>query len=614
MKLNIIKYAVVATLSVSLLASCEDYLTESNPNYTNVENFWEDLDDTQTGLNAAYAVLRTADIVATREEAWRSDMGWPGFGRPVPTDNATGWSWYAHLYTNSTSMISDKWDALYTGVWRANQVIDALKELESTYLSDEDDYATWTYQMAQARFLRGVYYFYLHSAFNEGSVVLKKSATTIDNLYEGLSSSDEVLAFFRDDLQYAYDNLPYVNPTGDAYTGLPAKGAAATLLGTSHLYEHEYSYANKYFEELVTDSQYPYELETDLDKMFTMAGEFNSESILEINYTTDERTDISTWSDNVMTNALGTFSTSTGGFLAPAWMVVAYSELDDMDDKFVSNYYIDPVTTDVTLRPVSRRASSMITLLEDDITPYYIDGNAIQNGKFGATGWGFGMYKKYTNHDIFTQEVASTSGKNVILNRLSDVYLMYAECQLELYGDAGVTKALEYINYVRARWGLVLLGKEASGTYAGERTYNDLDYTYETLTTHLRDVERPLELSTEGHQIRWQDLRRWGYLEDDSNNIFTKRSKESYTACRPDGFSIYSFTDLDGEAITTGYIAAITMVRSAEFLAEYPNTRTGNMSTVDYEYDNAALNYRSSRNKFYPIPLSEVMNNPAIKD
>ena len=46
------------------------------------------------------------------------------------------------------------------------------------------------------------------------------------------------------------------------------------------------------------------------------------------------------------------------------------------------------------------------------------------------------------------------SGKNITVNRLSDVYLMYAECLLETTND--ITTALEYINKVRERWALPL--------------------------------------------------------------------------------------------------------------------------------------------------------------
>ena len=75
---------------------------------------------------------------------------------------------------------------------------------------------------------------------------------------------------------------------------------------------------------------YGYELEQDWTKMFTNAGEFNSESILEISYSLDYRQDITTWDMNCMYNRLATLSTSLGGFLPAAWLVNEF--LNDKPD------------------------------------------------------------------------------------------------------------------------------------------------------------------------------------------------------------------------------------------------------------------------------------------
>ena len=75
------------------------------------------------------------------------------------------------------------------------------------------------------------------------------------------SSSDKVIEFFRKDLVYAYENLPY---SWDS-DGKVTKGTAATILGTSHLYQEEYTEAMKYFDEVINDSKYGYELVEDMD-------------------------------------------------------------------------------------------------------------------------------------------------------------------------------------------------------------------------------------------------------------------------------------------------------------------------------------------------------------
>lgn len=587
----------MASLVIPTITSCDDYLTEINPNETTAEVFWNDLSETQSGIYATYAVLRNDYVLNIRQEAWRSDMGWPGFGRPVAQNNDAGWSWYTQLYNYTTDEISSKWDALYTGVWRANQVIDALENRINRESLSVADQSKWDYQMGQARFMRGLMYFYLASSFNEGSVVLRKTVLqSTKEFNQPLAPADEVRTFYRDDLKAAYDLLPYTSPSGQAYMGLATKGTAATILGISHLYAKEYDQAATLFKEVITDKRYGYELVHDLSKLFTTAGEFNSESILEISYSLDQRPDINTWDDNCMYNRYNSMTTSIVGCLVPAWLVWEYNE-EEMDPNVIENHIDNDITK--PLKNVSLRASSMVALVNDITTPYYIKGNAAeQSGIFGGQKgeWGFGKYKKYTNHDIVTIEKPLMSGKNVVVNRLSDVYLMYAECLLQ---EDDVQGALDYINEIRYRWGLKLLGK--SGKYSS-RTYDEISYTKEEVLHHLQFVERPLELSVEGHQIRWQDLLRWGYLEDDDKNIFKRLS-----------------SDPEYEFWTVNYAAKrlngtpIPEIKQNSMVSKIKPSNNPKTQKIDYEYDDAAINYRKSQNAYYAIPQKEIMNNTAIR-
>lgn len=593
MKKNIIK-AVFAVLMVLPLTSCDDFLTKVNPNETTTDTYWQDLTQTQSGLYATYAVLRNDYLLNIREEAWRSDMAWPGYGRPTPQNNDAGWTWYCQMYNSTTSEVSKKWDALYTGVWRANQVIEALENnFDYETLSDSDK-ETWDYQMGQARFMRGLMYFYLSSAFNEGSVVLRtKVPASTEEYNQALAPAEDVLEFYRADLLAAYELLPNVSPTGTTYVGLPTKGTAATILGTSYLYKHDYAEAEKYFDDVIHNSEYGYKLETDLSKMFTNAGEFNSESIFEITFSTDKRQDIDTWNSNCMYNRLDAMTTSTVGCLLPAW--VAWDYMNEPMDPNVATNYIDGDMSK-GLRHVSLRASAMVGVAIDFETPFHITGNVSEQANYfgGPNGeWGFGKYKKYYNADL-AEAGQLISGKNVTVNRLSDVYLMYAECLLE---RGEVQEAIDYINEIRYRWGLVLIGK--SGKY-GSRTYDNLDYSAEDVLYHLQYVERPMELSFEGHQIRWQDMLRWGMLEDDNNNRFKDVSTSPAYEFWSDNIETYKLDGTYNKSLTNAYLSIDEPVdnTSAKF--------------IDYEYDQAAQNYTKSKNAYLPIPENERMNNSAI--
>ena len=212
----------------------------------------------QSGLNATYSTLIKEAILNVRFEAVRCDLAWPSNERPSGVQEAK--NWYEHQYINSTPAIEAKWDALYQGVWRANQVIEALIRLEGSV-----DAERWTQQMAEARFLRGLFYFYLHSAYNNGSVVLKqKTPETPDEFHQPLASSEDVKNFFRDALNYAILNLTATRESNTAH--VPVKATAQTILATSFLYEHDYSTAKDLFWEVI--SKGPFTL-ADHTKMFT---------------------------------------------------------------------------------------------------------------------------------------------------------------------------------------------------------------------------------------------------------------------------------------------------------------------------------------------------------
>ncbi|WP_139958591.1 RagB/SusD family nutrient uptake outer membrane protein [Flavicella sediminum] len=580
MKLYIYKYFFIFILGVSLAACDEEFLTESNPNLIATDNYWQNLDHTEATLNATYSTMLNHYVLSLLEESWRADMGWPGYGRPTP-DNGQGKTYYFKTYTESDSSIKNKWEALYQGIFRANQVIAALENLEGSV--DEE---RWTLQMGQARFLRGLYHFYLHTSFNNGNVVIRDRVPSSQKDFNAsVSPSSEVIAFFRKDLQYAYNNLPakYEAAAGDV--GRVTSGTAATILGTSYLYQEEYANALSLFNDVIDNPDYGYGLVAP-NVLFTKAGEFNKESIFEIAYNVTHRPELGQWDELSQTNRLVN-QLGANNSTMPAWIQYKYKTepMDPLDDR---NYYIDAIEGK-KLRNVPLRASQMVTLIEDEQTLFYLNYNVSEKMKSGATGWGFGHCKKYLNHDHLEDENKNpkgswNSGKNVVVNRLAEVYLMRAECFIKT-GD--ITNALADINTLRSRWGLELLGAALDANH----TYNGVNYTEQTLMDHLMYTEKPLELSNEGHSIRWTDLRRWGIIKAN----FDRLANEVYYGVD------YSFTKLDGTTGSSGGGSIASGPEPAAFKLK-----------VDFEYDLTANNYIPELHDYLPIPLSEVTSNSSI--
>ncbi|WP_163397325.1 RagB/SusD family nutrient uptake outer membrane protein [Flavobacterium fluviatile] len=591
MKRFIYKYTSIV-LAVGFLNSCSPDLTETNPNYTDSSNYWNNLTETNKGLTSAYATLLSQFVLNMREEAVRSDMGWYSTVRPTPFPTTDlGYTFWYQTYGNDNQFIERHWAACYRGTFRANQVIEALEKIKAS-----SDNEKWTQQMAEARFLRGLFHFYLHTSFNKGRIIIDDhTPVTNEDFFRSTSSSDAVLAFFRADLKYAYDNLPPTRTPEEL--GRATKGAAATLLGTSYLYQEEYEAAKVYLNDVITNSAYKYSLVTDMSKLFTTAGEFNAESIFEINFDAKLRPDLGQFDEEILTTRAAFLCFSQNLCVTPpAWVAYAY-KTEPMDPKDSRNHLV-PTNLTSPLRNVPLRASAMITLPEDLQTPVYLAPNvleanpALPMGAVNATASIriFGFYKKYTNHDLYTGEGANPDGaqkssKNITLNRLAEVYLMQAEC----YAKTGnVQGALDLINKVRARWGLVLYG--TSGEYGSARTYDGIAYTADMVMNKLMYVDRPLELSLEGHALRFTDLRRWGIVKSN----FERLATDNYYA------EDYKFVNSKGTTITKYRISVV----------KTPGTMPS--SLVPNEFAIPAQNFVEGVSEYLPIPSNEVARNPNL--
>ena len=69
--------------------------------------------------------------------------------------------------------------------------------------------------------------------------------------------------------------------------------AVKAILGKSYLYDKEYNKAAEYFKDIIDNGGFA--LVDDIVDNFTAANEFNSESILEVSYSTQYNTEFGTW-------------------------------------------------------------------------------------------------------------------------------------------------------------------------------------------------------------------------------------------------------------------------------------------------------------------------------
>ena len=287
---------IIAAMTIgSVFISCEDfaddYLSQTNPNEMNTSIFWTNLDECQSGLASVYNAFKDPSVFKSDVETLRSDLGCGGTSMGANSNN----KFYIQDFNRSTPEIGEKWSAIYKGVFFANQVIQGLDNVKAKEGMELDE-KRWNLLMGQARFFRGLFYFYLSTSFNNGEVpIFDFVPTNTEEFYVPCSTAEDVKAFYRNDLEFAEANLPKKGASNDwtkesGNLGRPNSETASAVLGTSYLYDADfaagsgYEKPTEYFEKIIKTGAY--DLVGVGDNAYT-TNELNKETLLEVIYTYD---------------------------------------------------------------------------------------------------------------------------------------------------------------------------------------------------------------------------------------------------------------------------------------------------------------------------------------
>lgn len=546
MKRNKLLILLIATLTV--LCSCSyDQLNIENPNNLPLDNFWSSEEDIQKGLIATYAALQLDGLfggASSTQHPVRSDTGRPNNWNA----NAIGLSKLA--FNENSDIVKKRWRDCYIGIFRANQVIANLYTID---LSDQ----TRTQIEAEARFLRGFFYYSLYRGYNGGSVIIHTTPPqSSEDFYKSPSPANEVFNLIKSDLEFAYTNLPqqYENSQD---LGRATWGAATAMLGKLHINAHNYDLAKMKFKEILDSNLYS--LTANIGDNFDAEHEMNSESIFEVAFSTELSQGTS---GSAADGPLGSEATSRartlatvegGGYrtIMPSYYMTMLFKKDTMD---ITN----PINSNRTgVANYSIRASMSIAIANDDNTTLYQNpsnlGGAYNNNEAS-------YLKKFQNWTLLRESDQSISGINERVIRLADVMLLYAECLLQTGG--AYTEALDLINEIRYRAGVVLL--------------EPVDYDNSSTMEHIMWTERPLELMFEGHDTRWEDLTRWDKVQEQYDRLALK----SYVLISK---NLYEF-----------------------------DPAIHNEDNKLIEFESAATSYQSAIHNYFPIPSTEQNSNPGL--
>ncbi|WP_163398552.1 RagB/SusD family nutrient uptake outer membrane protein [Flavobacterium fluviatile] len=502
MKYNIFNYAAGFLALALITTSCvnDEDLIQLDPNNDSVDKFWTTDVDAVEGLNAAYSSLlndgsymrSTPLLLDTKSDDSRSNSPWPAmynvgrFNSNVSNAEIYGWAF----------------ETYYQGINRANQVLAGVPKI------DFADAALKNRVLGQAYFLRGLYLFHAVNMFKNVPIPTELA------VYYPQKTQEEGWAQVISDFKAAAELLPVTyegvngidtkDSNGNTIKGRATKGAALGYLGKAYLFTKDFPNARTTFKQVIDLGVYS--LTANYRDNFTDSNENNSESLFEVQFSRAAGGVENSWggipaSNWGKTSARAiTYAPRAFGWtdVQPTWAL--FNEFHDEKTKTGGD---DP-RLDATI--FYNKPGGMKLYGVDFATKYAANAGDL-NDLFCA---------KYQNSDGgFADEYDWRSGINERLMRYADILLMYAECLNETGDTPG---AYTYIQMVRDRVNLPNLATTKPNMSQ----------------TQMREQighERFLEFALEGH--RFDDIRRWGWLQDEAKLAWLKSRDVEFNSYVP---------------------------------------------------------------------------------
>lgn len=466
MKKTIIPVLATVVILASGTVSCSDFLEQSNPNAVTSDSYWNNEEEAQAMLVGCYNVLlkqglyynyynsadpRSLDCFGTYD----GDSGWWFWS---PAENALYWGGL----TASCDLVDNVWKACYMGVARCNEVINKVP------LMGEDKIPSAAAEriVAEARFLRAFYYYYLTQYFRD--VPLSKEPTATG--YIEASKKEVVTQFIIDELNDIVNggSLPRTLDAGDR--GRATLGAAYGLLCRVALYNERWQEASDAASRVMGLG---YSLEPDYLHLFSEAGCTSNEIIFSVRFN----------------QSADPTSNATCGFLSTTCQGEHVS-WEPVNNNILLAYY------DKEGIPSEKSSTANLTDPEtmDPRYGYCFEGFQSSWVSEDWINW-TEVVTAYINKYVNWTDPANNwkDDQDYYVIRYADVLLMKAEALIHLGDDKG---AMQLIDQVRDRESVKMPHVDAD------------EIAYHGSLLNVLKHERRVELAFEG--FRYADLKRWG--------------------------------------------------------------------------------------------------------
>lgn len=374
------------------------------------------------------------------------------------------------------------WESCFGGVRAANDFLGTVDLNDSSLFS----------QIAEARFLRGHYLFLLASRFGGLPINTSTSPQSVARL-----TLEETYDFIIEDFKYAEANLL---PIGEQEKGRPTNESASAYLGKIYLFsispsnfKNDPATYDLAFDAL--DKVKSYSLVSEYEDNFNTSGEYNAESLFEIDFQRQDANAIGFWDanlpDGVADVTMRSVDYSSWGNAIPSSTQINEYEVLNADE----------IEVDSDIEPIRDPRY--------DFT-FWNRGDSYGNGRvwgsdpdanntdFGAPAAGTLCSRKFSEY-IETDGSIAGSGINFRVIRYADVLLMKAEAAL-FKTSPDMRLAIDLMNEVRAR---PSVNMDPYPLPDAGFPCSTIDETFDALVH-----ERRVELALEGKRVL--DIGRWG--------------------------------------------------------------------------------------------------------
>lgn len=211
-----------------IATGCSDFLKEENKVDVEKDGFLTTPERAETVLYGIYQTT-TADALYGYYLSFYFSLG--SDCEQAEGNTINNWRMLpTNAYPTTQSEVQQAWQYLYIGIYRANDFLERISASFDTF--EEEDKPLITVYMAEARALRGLFYFELVRRFNSIPLITSTVMSYMDPMEATQEDPVKVYEYIEADLKYAAENLPWA--TDDTYrtdnSFRFSKGAALGLL------------------------------------------------------------------------------------------------------------------------------------------------------------------------------------------------------------------------------------------------------------------------------------------------------------------------------------------------------------------------------------------------